>query len=555
MNARRMHPARRVAWALSLALLATHGCAKRPEEPARTNPLDPDGNGDGSDILSLRATLTTSAVNLFWQAIPVEGRAGYRVYRRAATETVFAMIAEPTPAAVGYRDAEPIPDALNIYAVTVVNGRGEESSLDAFAPDSVDTPPRLVIGKNGAPIDTTATRTVHVVFYSARAETVFLADSTRSDAGTGTQLVGATAFVPDSAGYEYRLAAGHGSDNTKLLHGRIRRSDGGLSPIASSSVRVPALNLGISVDGQTTGPVATGRRAIAIAITSATAESLEITFADTFAGIWAPFAEALAESLPAAGLSTLRVRVVDDFGVVAAESIEVIGDDLANVRLSFDGDAAQTRLCFATVAVRDGVVNRICLSSTPIAAPRDAPCETLEPYSGPIDGWPLPPCTAVAHVYAVVANDWVPEGRVVAQGDEIFAVSAIPSAEFTTPDSAGGDTLVIGESIELAGFAMGAICRGKVDSVSLFVRWIALDDTSAALPETLVLGRTALLGSDEDPGIADWFLDWTPAAGLPPGRIEIIARVTSGPCEGSRGAGAVLAPAPARARGRESRAR
>ncbi|MFN0151277.1 MAG: hypothetical protein ACKVU1_11300 [bacterium] len=542
------------ALALSLAFLAAHGCTERPAEPARTNPLDPGGGGSGADLLSLRATLGTSAVNLFWQAIPVDGRAGYRVYRRAASDAEFALIAEPTPAALGYRDAEPIPDALNIYAVTVLNARGEESSLDAFAHDSVDTPPRLLIGEVDAPIDTTATRAVHVVFFSARAETVFLADSTRNDPETGTQLADAVAFAPNATGYDYTLAAGHGSDNTKLLYGRIRRNDGTLSPIASASVRVRALDLGLAVDGRTVGPVVTGRRSIAIALASATAESVEFTFADSFLGLWSPFAESFEESLLAPGVSTLRVRVVDDFGVIAAESIAVIGDDLANVRLSIDGDAAQTRLCSATVAARDGAVYRICLSPGPIASPGDAPCETLAAYSAPIEDWALPSCTATARVYAVVANDWVPEG-VIARSDEIFAVNAVPSAEFTTPDSAGGDTLVIGETAELAGFALGASCSGTIDSVSLFVRWIALDDTSGALPDTLVLGRAALLLSEDDPPIADWFLDWTPAAELPPGRVEIIARVTSGKCEGSRAVAAVLAAAPARARARGSLAR
>jgi len=540
--------------ALALAIGATHGCTERPGEPARTNPLDPAADG-GGDLLALRATLGASAVSLFWQAIPIEGRAGYRVYRRTESEPDFVRIAESAPGAVGYRDAEPIPDALNIYAVTVVNARGEESSLGAFAPDTVETPPRLIIGTIDDPIDTTATRDVHVVFYSARAESVFLADSTHTDAENGTQLVNATAFVPDAAGYDYRLAAGHGSDNTKLLHGRARRTDGSLSPIATASVRVPALTLGVAVDGRATGPVATGRRAIAIALASASAESMEITFADSFAGIWSPFRASLEESLAAPGRLTMRVRVIDDFGAAAADSIEVVGDDLANVRLSLDGDAAQTRLCSATVEARDGVVSRICLSPAPLAAPGDAPCEMLAPYTGPIDAWPLPPCTAVARVYAIVANDWVPGGRVVERSDEIFAVRGVPSTEFFTPEPAGGETLFVSAPADLSGFAFGANCGGAVDSVSLFIRWIPPDNTTAAPRDTLPLGRAALLASDEEPGTADWFLEWTPTADLPAGRIEVVARVASGSCEASRGVAAVLAPARTPDRARPARPR
>lgn len=530
------------AFAIAAAIAAAHGCTERPGEPARSNPLDPAGDGGERDLLSLRATLTATAVNLFWQAIPVEGRNGYRIYRRAAGDAEFTLIDEAVAGAVGYRDAEPIHDALNIYAVTVVNGRREESSLAAFAADTVDVPPQLIIGTAEEPLDTTATRDVHVVFYSARAESVFVADSTHADPENGTQLAGATGYLPDPNGYEYRLGPGHGSDNTKVVHARVKRGDGSLSPIASATVFVRPLSIRLTVDGRADGPVATGRRAIAVAVASAAAESMETTFADSFTGAWAPFLEAFEESLAAPGPATLRVRVLDGFGEIAGDSIEVAGDDLAGARLSFDGDAAQTRRCAATVEARDGAVTRICLSASPIAAPGQAPCENLVPYTGPVADWPLPPCAQIARVYAVVANDWVPQGRVLDAPEEIFAVRAVPTVEFTTP-SVSGDTIVVNEPVAFDGVAIGASCGDAVDSLSLYVRWIALDDTNAAPPDTLPLGPAALFEIGGEPGAAEWFLEWTPAAGLPPGRIEVIARVASGPCEGSRAVLAILAAA------------
>ena len=504
------------------ALVASVRCSESPEAPERTNPFDPGGAGDG-DALDLRALFLGNDVSLFWSAVPIEGRSASVVYRLSRDGEAFERLGELPGSVLGFRDNDPHRDTLNIYAVTLVNNRGDESPLDAFAPDTVDAAPLLVIGTEEEPLDSTATLLVHVAFYSDRSESVFLADSVVNVDGV-QELVSPIAYLPDPAGYDFLLREGAPASHMKNVYGRTRRTDGTLSPIASDAVAIPRLSVTISVDGDDAGPHLTGRRSIAVALAAAGAESMEVTFDSTFSDTWLPFAAAFEESLPGPNLRQLRARVRDRFGAVAQDTFFVIGDELRDVSLVIDGDAAQTRLCTATVEAVDGKVLEICLSPVPIdtiAPSNDPGCTALMPYTGPIRDWPLEPCVDVAHVYARVANDWIPEGRIVEFTDSIYVVGGAPELEIEFPATDGSDTLRIGQPVQLRGFAKGAQCFPDVDYVRLSVRF-----EGASAPETLALGDAALRPDSLDASRSVWSMTWTPPASAAPGPIEVVAAMS-----------------------------
>jgi hypothetical protein len=500
------------------ALVATLQCAESPESPERTNPLDPGGASAGDDALDLRANLSGSSVSLLWRAVPIEGRSGARVYRLDRDGEDFDYLGEVP--GVGFLDNEPHRDTLNVYAVTILNDRGEEAPLDAFAHDTIDVPPLLVIGTEEEPLDSTTTRLVHVEFYSERAESVFLSDSSVTADGV-TQLVSPTGYLPNPAGYDFLLHEGAPTNHMRTVFGRTRRTDGTLSPIVSDAVAFPAPSLAISVEGDGVGPFVTGRKSVAVTLAAAGAESMEVTFDSTFSDVWSPFAAVFEESLPGPGARLLRARVRDTFGAVAQDTFRVVGDTLESVRLLIDGGAAQTRLCTGTVAALDGKVLQICLSSAPIdssATGTDPGCNALVPYNGPIEGWSLKPCADVARVYARVANDWVPEGRVVTLTDDIYVVGGAPELEIQFPDPVGSDTLRIGEPAELRGFAKAGSCWGAIDYVRLSVHF-----ERDSIPETLAIGDATLVPDSADVSRSAWSTMWTPPASIPSGRSEIFA--------------------------------
>jgi hypothetical protein len=509
------------------ALVATLQCSESPEAPERTNPFDPGGVSAGDDALNLRAFFLGDDVSLFWSAVPIEGLDGARVYRLAWDSEAFEFIGELPATVLGFRDNEPHRDTLNVYAVTVLNAGGEESSLDAFAHDTVDVPPLLVIGTEDEPLDSTATRLVHVSFYSERAESVFLADSTVSIDGV-PELISPIGYLPDPAGYDFLLREGAPNNHMRSVFGRTRRTDGTLSPIASDAVTFPGLSLAISVDGDGVGPRVTGRRSVAVALATAGAESMEVTFDSTFSGDWSPFSAAFEESLPGPGARVLRARVRDTFGAVAQDTFRVVGDMLDSVRLVIDGDAVQTRLCTATVEALGGAVLRICLSSQELLEVPDSVCFEGPPYDGPIEKWPLEPCGDFAHAYAVVANDWMPQGRVVQMSDSIFVVGESSDLAFISPDTSGADTLVIGRETLLRGMGSETGCSGPTDSVFVLASW-----TVSGKPPTvdsLAIGSAQVVPDESDPSTFQWAMPWTPQSTIPTGTITLIARATGRPC-------------------------
>lgn len=417
--------ARRLLLALALAAaacFAASGCADRPDSPARTNPFDPENPAGGGDPHSVRAVNAGLSVEISWHAVPIAGRSGYRVYRRAPSDTAFVLLETVGPGETSTLDNNPPRDAVTSYLVAVLSADGAEPDHRLLLPDSVDVPPLLVINEPRTGPDTTTVRAVRVHFFSIRAESIYLADSL--DAQDAIGLRNAVAFSPDSAGYSWLLPLGGSPGGRKTVYGRMRRADGSLSPIASDGITIPTLDLAISVDGAAVGPVSTGRRAVTAAVTAAAgAESLEATFDSTFAGAWIPFATSIEESLPGPGARTLLLRVKNAFAQEETASFSVEADTLGGVSLSLNGGAAQTALATVNVHVEGGIALRICLANDSLTAQA---CDSLgfEAFDGVREGWALAgPRDTTVSVFARVANDWATTGVL---SDGIFFLDSLP---------------------------------------------------------------------------------------------------------------------------------
>ncbi len=392
-----------VAFGVAACMLAP-GCTDRPAAPARTNPFDPANPDAVADPIAVRAEVAGRAVEISWSAVEIAGRSGYRVYRRTPSDTAFVALETVGPGETSARDAAPPRDAVVAYLVTVLSAAGVEADRAALVPDSVDVPPLLVINEEGSGLDTTSVRAVTVHFYSSRAESIYLADTL--DAQNAVGLRDPVPFAPDSAGYPWFLPEGGGPGARKLVYGTIRRSDGGVSPVASDAISVAPIGLEMLVDGRSDSLVTTGRRAVAVAIVEAAgAESLQATFDSAFAGAWVPFAAAFSESIPAPGRRTLRVRVKNDFAIEDTVVATVIGDTLLAARILLNAGAAQTSLPTVNVHAAGGAALTICLAN------EQAPtCEadSFRALDGVFEGWALPDSMRgrLATVFARLANDW-----------------------------------------------------------------------------------------------------------------------------------------------------
>ncbi len=463
------------AAAFVVAAFLAGACTERPSAPARDNPFDPENPATGGDPFHLAARAERGVVVLTWDEVPIAGSVGYSVYRSRAAESL--AVAPDTLAdslgATTFTDTVPIHSATSYYVVTVRNARGGESLRSAAAGVRLDLPPLLLVRVRGcATCATTERRLVDVVVLAEDADSVHLASARDS-----TNLVGALSFPYTGTPISWTLPASASEDETrKPVHGRVRRLDGSFTTIVSDTIEVTPITLHLTVDGLAEGPVSTGRRTVALAFRRAAAdsqppagaESLEVWLDSPPPG-WTPFTSDSALALAGAAPDTIHARVKNEFGLEARDSVAVRGDSLLgatilvnNMRLPLD--VASTGTCRVNVHVSGGQATRICLSNAPIP-----PCLGFEDFSGFRAGWPLDSTDVgtTARVYAILANEWRPEGGEVLS-DDILVRDAPLSVAFTTPSLSAPGSFALGADSTLAGIARGRTCRSSVQSVVLF---------------------------------------------------------------------------------------
>lgn len=465
--------AARVAALLGAAIVAAT-CADVPDSPKRQNPFDPGNAETGGDPFHLTADTEDGNVVLTWDEVLIAGSAGYTVYRSRTADSLASApaILESGIRATSYVDTMPIHDATSYYVVTVRNSEGDESLRSEVAGVRLDLPPLLLVRvPDCAECATTERRAVDVLLLAEDVDSLYLANA-RDSIG----LLDPVGYLATGAPITWTLAASaSNSDIVKTVFARLVRPDGSSDEIISDSIEVTPITLHMTVDGNPAGPVTTGHRSVLLAFQSASGdsqppagvESLEVSLDAAFAGNWAPFATSDSLALATASLDTVFARVKNEFGIEARDSVPVQGDSLRNATIVLNNartatDPSATGLCRVNVHVRSGHATSICLSNTPIP-----PCTLFEELSGFRAGWPLPG-TGEVRVYAILANEWRPEGAGVLF-DEITVRNDTTVTAWITAPPAPGTTYVIGKDSTFVGIARSRTCGPAIVSCNLFV--------------------------------------------------------------------------------------
>ncbi len=414
-----------VAIAALVAIVALGGCENRPESPARSNPFDPRNPSTGGDPLHVRAAPLGPAVIVSWDPVALDGLSGYRVSRRTDPDTLFTTLDTVGAAENAYADLAPPRDSVSHYLVTVLGAGGAESMPTDGARDSTDVPPLLEIRPGdgtGAAAETTSVRPVHVLFFSGRAERIFLANAL--DAASPRGLAAPESFPADPSGYPWTLTSGPGAEGLKTVYGRMLRRDGTLAPITFDAIRPNPIRLRIQVDGASADTARTGRRSVTMTILSAVgAESTQVALGAAPNSVWGPLETVAVVPIPADSLGrparvrqTLRVRAKNNFNVIDSVRVIVEVDTLGSARILLNAGAAQTAVEVVDVHAAGGIVTAICLTNDSVA--RACPA-SYEPFDRVRPGWPLDLAQRgrSARVFAFLANEW---DTTAAISDSIF---------------------------------------------------------------------------------------------------------------------------------------
>ncbi len=492
--------ARAAAIALAcLASLADASCAKRPDPPARANPLDPGNPETGGDPFHLTARVTGLAVELAWSAFSIPGSLGYSVYR---ARSIDSLASRPETLAAGldttgFRDARPLADGPSFYLVTVRNAGGEESLRSEALSVRLDLPPLIQIRAAGCDTCLTSTaetdsRDVRVTVAASGADSLYL-----SNARTEDDLVDPARLAYSAAPLDWRLSlSASRTDTTKIVFARVRRADGTQSSIVADSIAVAPLRIELYVDSLTAGPVLASRKVVAVEIRRsivdprppAGAESLAFGLDPLGAIPLGPFTSSFRLSLEKPDLDTVYVRLKNDFGIDGTDSVAVKADSLLGATIVLSGsliipamEPASTSLCRVNVHVKGGRATGICLSNERDSIP---PCDAFEPIQRVRPDWPVrlpgpgePLAGRGVRVFAVLANEWRPEGGAVVS-DSIFLAGRSVYARIAYPERQrfADTSYVLGDSIAIEGTASRGTCGPDLLRLAVFADGMPIGD-------------------------------------------------------------------------------
>lgn len=484
--------------ALGAAAVISLACAERPGAPERSSPFDPAGP-TGGDPFALAATRAGSAIVLDWNDVRVAESAGYTVYRSRDLETILAggdTILAAGLDSSGFRDERPLHGTTSYYAVTVRNAHGDESLRSAATAVRLELGPSLEIRtRDDEASFLTDSRHVKLRVIATDATALLLSNHVEDG-----ELVAPESLAYTAEPIDWELETNPPATSpAKSVYARAlyAGADTASAVFADTIVaRTPAFQL--RVDGSSREPVVTGRRNVAVGIYSLAstndpplgADSLQIAFAWPSEGPWRAFpgeesGYVVDAALAGAALDTLYVAVKNDFGLAGVDSVLVRGDSLLGARIVVNNaaepdESPATRLDRVNVHVIGANATAICLSNTPIP-----PCTAFDSLEFSVrDFWSLapPPSGGEAVVYAIVANEWRPEGGAVLV-DSIAVEIAPLEIVIAYPDPFFG--LVYGESTAVEGLARSRTFGPDVESISIVAAGDTLEDvfffrTSAA---------------------------------------------------------------------------
>ena len=415
---------RRLVLLAAVALAASLACTERPDPPERTNPFDPGGLS-GGDPFQLTAKLTGSAVDLNWNDIALPGHLGYTVYR---SHDVASVVSNPDTILVvghdssGFRDENPIHGSSSAYVVTVLSALGEETLRSQAAPVELELGPHIEIrtGEDEASFFTDS-RHVKVRVSALGATGVLL-----SNAIADSELVDPESVPYTGASIDWELTR-NPPDTTfsRIVRARVVYGDDSMSAVIADTILTRNPPVQIWVDSFTDSLALAGRRTVTVSFHLAVAsplpppgaDSIEVTLSPPFTGAWQPFPDstsgyAVEVPLEGPGLDTLYARVMNDIGHIGIDSMLVRADSLEGGVIvlnnsPFPGEVPTTRRDRVNVHVVGVDATEICLSNQPVPPCFEfAPLDSLGRVEWMLEG----PGDRTVVVYAILANEWRPEG-------------------------------------------------------------------------------------------------------------------------------------------------
>ncbi|MFN0151278.1 MAG: hypothetical protein ACKVU1_11305 [bacterium] len=518
--------------AVGVLLFLTLACSERPDAPARSSPFDPS-NPNGADPFALVAQPTGAVINLDWNDVRVAESLGYSVYR---SRSLASLLTDPDTILAagldssGFRDERPLHGTTSYYAVTIRNARGEESVRSEAAAARLTLSPSIEVRRSdGEATFFTDSRFVKLRVIATDADSILL--SNRIEKG---ELVEPARLAYTTESIDWELETNPpGVSLSKSVYARALYAgiDTASAIFADTLVtRVPGFQ--ILVDGIADGVIVTGRKKVAVSVTSRAstndpppgADSVQFALGRPFEAPWQAFPDeasgfTLDAVLETAALDTLYVLVKNDIGVAGVESAFVRGDSLLDASIVINNSlepaaAATTRLARVNVHVVGANATAICLSNAPIP-----PCTEFEPFeSSPRESWPLarPAGDGAAIVYAIVANEWRPEGAAVLVDSINVQIASLQIVIFY-PD---GFDVSYGDSTAVEGSARARAFGPDIANISIVADGDTLDDV-AIFPSAA-----------SDTFDVDWSATWAVREAGPDTLTSIIATVTD--AEGGR---------------------
>jgi hypothetical protein len=469
---------RRLAFLAAMLLSAALACTERPDPPVRSNPFDPGGPA-GGEPFQLTARASGSWVDLDWNDIALPGHLGYTVYRGRDSATV---VSNPETILVfghdssGFRDENPVHGGTNAYVVTVLNALGEETLRSDATPAALALPAHVEI-RSRDDESTFFTDSRHVkVRVSALVATSVLVSNALAD----SDLVDPESVPYTGASFDWELTR-NPPDTTlfRIVYARVVYGADSSSSVISDTIATRTPPVQIRVEGVADSVALAAQRTVTVSFRLAAAsplpppaaDSVEIAFSRPFQNAWLPFPDsasgyAVEVSLERPGLDTLYARVMSDMGNIGIDSLPVRADSLEGGMILvnnslFPVDAPTTRRDRVIVHVIGVGAKEICLSNEEIP-----PCFEFAPLdsAGRIEWMLENPGDESARVYAIVANDWRPEGAGVLF--DAIDVEIVPLFVGITPPIDLEATF--GETLMVSGIARRRTFGPEIEAIEVF---------------------------------------------------------------------------------------
>ena len=488
-----------------LTFILLIGCVETPSEPTADNPLDANNPGSGGDPYDLTAQIADGGVHLTWQAVNLNGLAGYNIYRKE-DNNAFSRLHQVSSTTLTYTDRT-IQNGHRYEYYVVTHSNSAEGDASNVASVAINADPVIYI--EGENITHTPTRnvTLTILAYGARQ----MLPSNQADFSGASWETFASNKV-------WQLTTGTG---TKTVYMQVVYADGDTSEVISDGIEPQALTSSIVIEHDSTH---TAARQVELAINAVGAIEMKLSN-EPFTGSeeWIAYAENLNWVLSTGGgTKTVYLKVRNDF-LIEAEASDGIEPQAISPSLRIDSDSTYINHRDVTLALATTGASDMKLSDT-----SDSSSVNWQDFEDQVD-WNLPAGDGWKYIYGWFRNDFYTSGM-VSDSIGLDTRAVISTFEWS---STGGDTLAPDDRVTFTlrtnADAFGAETGG--DAVVTVEGWDGIDlvgqadgsytggytitdDTPVVSNARVVVSFTDRAGNevtdDANETITAW---WTPAPG------------------------------------------